>query len=42
VPVKADVVVFPLEKADEALAAVRAGKLEGAAVLQIRCGGSYL
>jgi propanol-preferring alcohol dehydrogenase len=34
--VKAEVVVFPLEKADEALDGVRSGRLEGAAVLEIR------
>jgi propanol-preferring alcohol dehydrogenase len=34
--VKAETVVFPLEKADEALDGVRSGKLEGAAVLEIR------
>jgi propanol-preferring alcohol dehydrogenase len=34
--VKAEAVVFPLEKADEALDGVRSGKLEGAAVLEIR------
>ena len=34
--VKAEAVVFPLEKADEALDGVRSGKLEGAAVLLVR------
>jgi alcohol dehydrogenase, propanol-preferring len=35
VPVKAEVVVFPLEQANEALDGVRRGTLEGAAVLKI-------
>ncbi len=35
VPVKPEVVVFPLAQANEALDGVRKGKLEGAAVLQI-------
>jgi propanol-preferring alcohol dehydrogenase len=34
-PVRAEVVVFPLDKANEALDGVRSGKLEGAAVLKI-------
>ena len=34
--VKAEVVLFPLEKANDALDGVRQGKLEGAAVLKIR------
>jgi alcohol dehydrogenase, propanol-preferring len=33
--VKAEVVVFPLEQANQALEGVRAGKLEGAAVLKV-------
>lgn len=36
VPVKPEVVVFPFEEANEALDGVRQGKLEGAAVLQVR------
>ena len=36
VPVKAEITVFPLEQANEALEGVRAGKLNGAAVLEIR------
>jgi propanol-preferring alcohol dehydrogenase len=35
VPVKTDVTVFPLAQASEALALLRAGKLQGAAVLEI-------
>jgi propanol-preferring alcohol dehydrogenase len=34
--VRAEVVVFPLEQANQALEGVRAGKLEGAAVLSLR------
>ncbi len=34
-PVKAEVEIFPLEKANEALACIRAGKLEGSAVLSV-------
>jgi propanol-preferring alcohol dehydrogenase len=34
--VKAEVVVFPLEQANQALEGVRAGQLEGAAVLEVR------
>ena len=35
VPVKTQVTVYPLEQANEAMEAVRNGKIEGAAVLQI-------
>ncbi len=35
VPIRTEVQVFPLEKANEALASIRTGELEGAAVLQI-------
>ncbi len=35
VPVKAVVVIFPLDRANEALDGVRKGKLEGAAVLEV-------
>jgi propanol-preferring alcohol dehydrogenase len=36
VPVKAEVVAFPLEEANTALVRLRSGKIEGAAVLTIR------
>jgi propanol-preferring alcohol dehydrogenase len=35
VPVKTEVTAFPLERANEALAALRAGAIRGAAVLAI-------
>jgi len=36
VPVRAEIEVFPLEAANDALDAVRAGRLRGAAVLSVR------
>ncbi|MBX6341136.1 MAG: alcohol dehydrogenase, partial [Thermomicrobiaceae bacterium] len=35
VPVRTEVEVYPLEAANEALAALRAGRIRGAAVLQV-------
>jgi propanol-preferring alcohol dehydrogenase len=40
VPVRTEVKVFPLEEINEALDALRAGKLEGAAVLNPRRSGA--
>jgi alcohol dehydrogenase, propanol-preferring len=36
VPVRTEVTTFPLEEANEALQALRAGEIRGAAVLEIR------
>ena len=36
VPVRSDVTVYPLERANAALDDLRAGRLNGAAVLQVR------
>jgi propanol-preferring alcohol dehydrogenase len=41
IPVRTDVEVFPLEKANEALDAIRSGKLRGAAVLKIRTASNF-
>ena len=41
VPVRTRVELFPLDRANEALAALRAGRITGAAVLEIHAWPSY-